>query len=61
MISQMLRARSRWREFAFVFHELQQAIEPHCGLSQTLAGWQEIQCGLAESPRKRETQEQKIW
>jgi len=37
------RARSRWREFAFVFHEVQCAIEPHYGLGQALRGWEEIQ------------------
>jgi hypothetical protein len=26
-----------------------------------LGGWQEIKKGLAESPRKRKTQEQKMW
>jgi hypothetical protein len=55
------RARSRWREFAFVFHEVQGAIEPHYGLGQALKGWEEVQNGLAESHRKRKTQEQKIW
>jgi len=42
-------------------HEIQRAIEPQCGLQQTLQGWKEIQSGLAESTRKRKTQEQKPW
>jgi hypothetical protein len=44
-----------------VLHALQRAIEPPGGLQQTLQGWKEIQSGLAESPRKRKTQEQKSW
>jgi hypothetical protein len=55
------KARSRWREFSFVFHEIQRAIEPRCGLEQMLQEWQEIQSGLAESCRKRKTQEQRSW
>ena len=55
------KARSHWREFAYVFHEIQRAIEPPCGLEQTLQGWKEIQKGLAESCRKRKTQEQRSW
>jgi hypothetical protein len=57
----MRRARSRWREFAFGFHEIQRAIEPRYGLEQMLRGWEEIKRGLAESRRKRKTQEQKKW
>ncbi len=55
------KARSHWREFAYVFHEIQRAIEPPCGLGETLAAWSEIQSDLAESHRKRKTQEQKAW
>jgi hypothetical protein len=60
-ISSKTRARSRWREFVFGFHEIQRAIEPHGSLKQMLEGWQEIKKGLAESPRKRKTREQKMW
>jgi hypothetical protein len=61
MISGKARASSRWREFVFGFHEIQRAIEPHGGLKQMLETWPEIIKGLAESPRKRKTQEQKMW
>ena len=61
MNSPLSRARSHWREFAYVFHDIQRAIEPACGLEQTLDAWNEIQSGLAESCRKRKTQEQKAW
>jgi hypothetical protein len=44
-----------------VFHAIQRAIEPQGGLQQTLQGWKKIQSGLAESGRKRKTQEQKSW
>jgi hypothetical protein len=57
----MRKARSHWREFAYVFHEIQRAIEPQGGLEQTLQAWQGIQSGLAESCRKRKTQEQRSW
>jgi hypothetical protein len=61
MSSPRSKARSRWREFAFAFHEIQHAIEPRYGLEQMLETWQEIQSGLAESCRKRKTQGQKFW
>jgi hypothetical protein len=57
----MGKARSHWREFAYVFHEIQRAIEPLGGLSQTLQAWKGIQSGRAESCRKRKTREQKLW
>jgi hypothetical protein len=57
----MAKARSHWREFAFGLHEIQRAIEPHYGLEQMLGGWEQIKSGLAESRRKRKTQEQKMW
>ena len=61
MNSASSKARSHWREFAYVFHDIQRAIEPPCGLGQTLEAWDEIQRDLAESCRKRKTQEQKAW
>jgi hypothetical protein len=61
MNSPTRKARSRWREFAFVFHEIQRAIEPACGLEQMLKKWPEIQTDLAEASRKRKTQEQRMW
>ncbi len=57
----MRKARSHWREFAYVFHDIQRAIEPHGGLEHTLQAWKEIQSGLAESCRARKTQEQRLW
>jgi hypothetical protein len=44
---------SRWREFSFALHQIQAAIEPHIGLRQTLASWNEIGRALAEPPRSR--------
>jgi hypothetical protein len=49
---------SRWREFAFAFHQVLQAIMPELSLKEMLANWQEISNDLAESPRKRQSQEQ---
>jgi len=55
----MRKARSHWREFAYVFHQIPRAVEPPGGLQQTLQGWKEIQSGREESCRKRKTLEQK--
>ncbi len=49
---------SRWREFAFVFHQVLRAIMPAFSLQEMLAHWKEISDELAESPRKRKSQEQ---
>jgi hypothetical protein len=55
------RARSRWREFCFGFHQVAQAIEPRITLKQTIDTWNDIAGKLAESPRKRITQENQIF
>jgi hypothetical protein len=49
---------SRWREFAFVFHQVLRAIMPEFSLERMLANWNEISADLAESPRTRQSQEQ---
>jgi len=49
---------SRWREFAFAFHQIVAAIQPVLPLGEMLANWDQIAKGLAESPRKRKSQEQ---
>ena len=50
------KAKSEWREFAFAFHQIQQAIDPVISLKKVLAGWAEITGALAENPRKRKPQ-----
>lgn len=44
---------SRWREFAFAYHELIRAIDPALGLQKMIEDWKEIARDLAEPPRKR--------
>jgi hypothetical protein len=41
------------REFSFALHQIQQAIEPHLFLQQTIYSWNQIAQGLAEKSRKR--------
>jgi hypothetical protein len=41
------------REFSFSLHQIQQAIEPHLSLQQTLYSWNQIAQALAEKSRKR--------
>jgi hypothetical protein len=48
---------SQWREFLFALHQIQRAIEPLLPLRETLERWREIECGLAESTRKRKLQD----
>jgi hypothetical protein len=47
---------SRWREFSFAFHQLQQAVEPRIPLQAVIDDWGSIADGLAEAPRKRVAQ-----
>jgi hypothetical protein len=48
--------RSAWREFSFILHTIQEAIEYHAGLQQVLAQWNNITQELEEPPRKRGAQ-----
>lgn len=48
--------RSQWREFAFMLHQLQAAIEPELSLKMILKDWHMIKKSLAELPRKRALQ-----
>jgi hypothetical protein len=47
---------SNWREFEFMFHQVQHAINPCISLIQTISDWQTIREGLAENNRKRKPQ-----
>lgn len=47
---------SPWREFAFVLHQIQEAIEPTLSLSAVILQWNEIAGALAERSRKRQPQ-----
>ncbi len=48
--------RSAWREFSFILHTMQEAVEYHGGLQQVLNQWNRIARELAEMPRKRQNQ-----
>ena len=48
-----LSARRTMREFSFVPHQIQQAIEPNLSLQQTLSSWNQIAQSLEEESRKR--------
>lgn len=48
---------SRWREFAFAFHQITYAINPAVPLRTMIANWRTIAKELRESPRQRLTQE----
>jgi hypothetical protein len=50
------RTPSRWREFSFAFHQLQQAVDPRIPLQSVINDWGEIAAELAEPPRKRHVQ-----
>ena len=41
------------REFSFALHQIQQAIEPHLSIQQTLYSWNQIGQALAEDSRNR--------
>ena len=44
------------RESSFALHQIQQAIEPHVSLQQTLYSWNQIAHALAEKSRNRPLQ-----
>ena len=50
------RPQSPWREFAFVFYQIQRAFEPPISLHEVVMSWNEIARSLAECPRKRKIQ-----
>ena len=56
MNCQPARARSNWREFAFLLHGLRQAVLPVLGLSEMAKNWARIVEGLSEPPRRRRSQ-----
>ena len=47
---------SQWREFAFVLHQVQSAIEPKLSLEKVLSEWNSFSKALAENSRKRRPQ-----
>lgn len=47
---------SVWREFNFMLHQIQRAIEPTLPLCEVLDSWNDIAQSLAESPRNRKPQ-----
>ncbi|MCP4933652.1 MAG: hypothetical protein GY927_05465, partial [bacterium] len=50
------RCRSRWREFEFIGHQIEQAIVPVLPLKFVLEHWPEIAASLGERSRKRTPQ-----
>jgi hypothetical protein len=53
MTSGQARRGSRWREFQFALHQLQQAISPELGLDFVVRHWNDIAAALAEGDRER--------
>lgn len=50
------KTRSYWREFEFMLHQMQIAIEPALTLRQTIEQWPVIKKNLAEASRIRTLQ-----
>jgi hypothetical protein len=53
------KTKSHWREFEFMFHQMQQAVEPTIALSNVIDNWGDISGSLAEASRKRRPQMEK--
>jgi hypothetical protein len=47
------RPNSAWRQFSFLLHAIQQAIEPVLPLRKILVDWNQLSAELNEAPRKR--------
>lgn len=54
------RPRSRWREDAFIYRQVQRAIMPTYGLAQAIRDWHEIVRDLADTPRRRPRQTSRL-
>lgn len=50
------KTKSHWREFEFMFHQIQQAVELPVALSMVIDNWGNISSSLAEASRKRRPQ-----
>lgn len=50
------RIKSRWREFSFAFHQIQQAIDPVVSLKKILENWGQVRVALSERSRQRKPQ-----
>ena len=50
------RARSRWRETAFMIRQLRRVIVPQLSLGDSIRNWSRISEALSESPRRRQLQ-----
>lgn len=48
--------KSDWREFGFMFHQMQQAIDPAISLKVTMLKWDDICYSLGENNRIRKPQ-----
>jgi hypothetical protein len=48
--------RCKWREFAFVLHQMQQVIDPVVSLKKIIIGWNKISMALSENSRRRKPQ-----
>ncbi len=51
-----VRSPSHWREFSFMFHQIQQAVEPRIDFQTVINFWNRISKNLSEPPRKRRAQ-----
>lgn len=51
-----IRLVSRWREFAFMLHEMQKIIVPTIALIDIFDHWNRISNGLIDKTRKRKMQ-----
>ena len=50
------KVKSYWREFEFMLHQIQQAVEPKISINNVISQWDSIRKNLAENPRKRKLQ-----
>ena len=50
------KTKSYWKEFEFMLHQIQQAVEPKISLNKVMNSWEEISKNLAENSRKRKLQ-----
>lgn len=54
------RCRSVWREFEFIFTVVRNAIVPIVKIEHLIENWDRIRKNLAEGPRKRVLQSERI-
>ena len=60
-IDEDLIRRSMWREYSLAFYLIRQTVNPQLQLGKCIANWKDISKSLAERPRDRKSQADRLF